>query len=93
MTPVIFRKFENEITACFPTIPGSPGCATCYAHIGQHGSYSRAWYSTTKGAKPSEYAALLEELKSIGYDDLKIFKREQPWMRVTLELTQNVEQD
>lgn len=81
MTPVIFRKSGGEITACLPTIPASPGYATCYAHIGQHGSYSYAWYVTTKAAKPAEYEDLLSELRCIGYDDLQIYARHQSWMR------------
>jgi hypothetical protein len=86
MTPVIFRTersgyFKGDVTACFPTIPGNPGMATCYAHVGQHGSYSWGWYRTTRLATPDEYADLLAELVSLGYDDLKIYKREISWMR------------
>jgi hypothetical protein len=86
MTPVVFRAersgdFKGDVTACFPSIPGSPGLATCYAHVGQHGSYSREWYYKTRAATSEEYADLLAELVSIGYDDLKVYKRESRWMR------------
>ena len=77
MTPVIFRKFKTgEVLALFPTLPGTNDPHTCqsYQHIGQHGAAS-ADCSYTKPATPAEYADLLRELVSIGYDDLKIVKR------------------
>lgn len=76
-TPVLFRKFEGEVTAVFPTIPGDndPLTMTCYAHIGQHGSAHEAWVRQAKPAVPTEYADLLEELQSIGYSNLVIRKR------------------
>lgn len=76
-TPVIFKKFEGEVTALFPTIPGnnSPATMTCYAHIGQHGIADQMWAALAKPARPDEYADLLEELQSIGYDDLVIRRR------------------
>lgn len=39
----------------------------CYAHIGQHGSCHHS-YSQRKRATPEQYAPLLKELQSIGYD-------------------------
>ena len=81
MTPVLFRKersgqFKDSITAVFPTLPGSPGCMACYAHIGQHSSCSFEWYASTVPASPFDYEDLLEELKhNVGYDDLKVVKR------------------
>ena len=70
--PVIFRAeraghFKGHVTAVFPTLPGTydPYTATCYAHIGQHGSCSWLWYATTRAAKPEEYADLLAELRRI----------------------------
>lgn len=76
-TPVIFKLCEGEVTACFPTIPGTndPGTMTCYAHIGQHGSASLGFVQTAKPARPEQYANLLNELRSIGYDDLVIIRR------------------
>jgi len=83
-TPVIFRKWPEreggEVIALFPTLVGTMNPYTCmsYLHIGQHGSTDLqevVW--VTKPAKPAEYADLLEELKSIGYDDLVIYQKLQ----------------
>jgi hypothetical protein len=87
MTPVLFRKDsdgdgdgDGDVTAVFPTIASDIAghFATCYAHTGQHGGCSREWYYTTRRADPAEYADLLAELRSIGYDDLRVMKR---WTR------------
>lgn len=76
MQRVIFRKWrtDGEITAYFPDQREPNGLVTCYAHIGQHGmgSYPN---ENTKPASEVEYAPLLAELRSIGYDDLRIVKR------------------
>ena len=70
LTKVLFRKSEGEVTACFPND------MSCYAHIGQHSEYSRAWYNTTKPARPEEYAALKRELESAPYEyQLQIIHR------------------
>ena len=81
-TTVIFRKDKNEIVAVFPAYPGTYDLATmtCYAHVGQHSSCHAEWYRITQPATPEEYKDLLEELISIGYDDLKIVKRITPDM-------------
>jgi len=69
--PVLFRAdrsgdFKGDVTAVFPTLPGTAAHdATCYAHIGQHGTCSRGWYLDTRAAKPGEYADLLQELRRI----------------------------
>lgn len=82
-TPVLFRAersgdFKGDVTAVFPTLPGTNEfwTASCYAHIGQHGSCSKDWYWTTRPATPEEYASLKRELESapFGYR-LKIVKR------------------
>ena len=75
--PVLFRIDKSgEVTAVLPTIPGSHGMMTCYAHVGQHSSCSREWYNTTTPATPFDYSDLFDELRySVGYDDLKIVKR------------------
>lgn len=85
MTPVLFRidkhgAFKGELTAVFPTLPGSPGLMSCYAHLGQHSSCGRGWLASTRPAKPAEYADLQRELVRAGYDDLKVYARIQPWM-------------
>ena len=76
MTPVLFRKSHGEVIAVFPTIAASPSDhGTCYAHVGQHSGFCWEWYRETAPAKPSEYQDLLAELRGIGYDDLKIYRR------------------
>lgn len=82
-TPVVFRNLgDDEVIALFPTLPGG-GYGECldYLHIGQHGSadYSHV-VRTSKAATPEQYADLQAELVTVGYDDLKVYKREQPWM-------------
>lgn len=81
-TPVIFRKDEQEVIAVFPAEPGTLELSTlwCYTHVGQHSACTSGWYRTTQPATPDEYKDLLEELISIGYDDLKIVKRITPDM-------------
>ena len=83
-TPVIFRKWPKreggDVIALFPTLVGDMSPYTCnsYEHVGQHGSADPqevVW--ATKPAKPAEYADLLEELKSIGYDDLVVYQKLQ----------------
>lgn len=70
--PVIFRaeragEFAGEVTAVFPTLPGTNDSATftVYAHVGQHSSASLDWYAQTRPATESEAAPLLAELRSI----------------------------
>jgi hypothetical protein len=82
-TPVIFRKFkEGDIIAMFPTFPGDMNPNTCssYQHLGQHGAATIDLIYGTKPATEQEYKDLLEELVSIGYDDLKIYQKNQYWM-------------
>ena len=86
MTPVIFRKFKDHekfnsgcaITAIFPHELGTNDAWTCqdYMRVGQHGSICTKFLTDiTIPDKESEYKDLLSELKSIGYDDLKIMQR------------------
>lgn len=81
MLPVIFRKFpEGDVIALFPTLPGNNDyMVTCesYMHIGQHSSARVALIDSTAPANEEEYAGLLRELESIGYEDLKVYKRYQ----------------
>ena len=76
MTRVVFRKEKNgDILAVFDEIFDINYNLASYAHIGQHGGCSLEYYRSTKPATAGEYAELLNELKYIGYDDLKICKR------------------
>ena len=71
-TKVIFRKFsDGDIIALMPELPGNYNpYMTCesYMHIGQHGGASVDLTNVTIPAKPEEYASLLSELESIGYN-------------------------
>lgn len=83
--PVVFRKFNNggDIIALFPTVAWDEqyNCAS-YQHIGQHGAAAYDLVvSHSKLAADSEYKPLLKELKSIGYDNLKVVKKQTPQMR------------
>ena len=77
MTPIIFRKFNEggDVLALFPTLDAGNGHCTSYQHIGQHsGADYDGCLEITEQATVIEYASLLQELKFIGYDDLRIFE-------------------
>ena len=82
-TPVIFRRYpDGEVIALFPTLLGGRyGECVDYLHFGQHGSadYNRV-IQLTRPAEPEEYANLRAELVAVGYADLRVYQREQPWM-------------
>lgn len=65
---------SKEITALFPDeVADVYGrYKTCYAHMGQHSSYSDDWAATQSNARPDEYAKLLRELEYVGYDNLVV---------------------
>lgn len=68
--PVIFRVWEKELCAYFPTLTwAGPHTITCYAHIGQHGGADRACLQKGRLATPEEYADLLRELRGIYEND------------------------
>ena len=76
--PVTFRKFpEGDIIAIMPSIPARFGRFMSYQHYGQHGECDSELISQpdTFLATPEEYQNLLDELISIGYDNLKIYKK------------------
>jgi len=81
-TPVIFRKWPKkeggDVIALFPTLVGNMDPYTCmsYMQLGQHSSADpQEVVQATEPAKPAEYADLLAELKSVGYDDLVVYKK------------------
>ena len=85
MTAVVFRKWKSgQIIALFPYEPWSNYgyMTTSYMHIGQHGAadYSGVIAITTQPHE-HEYQELLDELRSIGYNDLRILKRAKPKFR------------
>ena len=79
MERVVFRKFkEGDVIALFPdqvNIYYGLGTIGCYQHIGQHGKCSLDITSITKLATIEEYEPLLKELKSIGYENLRVMKK------------------
>ena len=80
-TKVIFRKWEKgEIIALFPDLPWSKngGMVTSYMHMGQHGPADYAGViAATTPAEQTEFGELLEELESLGYNDLQVIQRKQ----------------
>ena len=78
MTRAVFRKYpDGQIIALFPDIPWSEdGSVTSYMHVGQHGAaYYKQVIDSTTPASEEDYSALLAELETIGYDNLRIVKR------------------
>lgn len=75
------RRTDAEVTAVFDDREEFPSL-TCYAHMGQHGTCSRDWAfgSTQRAATPAEYAPLLAELTTRGYD-VTVGKRLSQWLR------------
>ncbi len=73
---VVFRKWKGsgDVIAFFLDCPETPGHCMSYEHVGQHGAAAYP-HPQTEAATPEEYTPLLRELRSIGYDDLKIVKR------------------
>ena len=72
-TQVVFRKFRDggDVIALFPCIHEGPGLISSYMHIGQHGPASwRGCLADSRNASPAEYAPLLSELASIGYEPI-----------------------
>ncbi|KKL11927.1 hypothetical protein LCGC14_2540880 [marine sediment metagenome] len=82
MTLVVFRKDKEkggDVFALFPTIASDVDGFYCmsYQHVGQHsGASYPLCIKNSRPATPAEYADLQAELVSIGYDDLKVCKRE-----------------
>ena len=64
----------GDTMAYFPPEQWGPnnGTFTCYAHIGQHSACHPDYIKGCRKANKDEYADLLAELVSIGYDNLKI---------------------
>lgn len=80
MTRVIFRKWKDSgnIIAFFPDTVNDCNYSfiMSYEHLGQHGEADyNGLLPLTKRATRVEYYPLLQELQSIGYDDLKIYYR------------------
>ena len=95
-TKVIFRKFsDGDIIALFPELPGNNNpYETCesYMHVGQHGAASVDLTDVTTLAKPEEYASLLSELESIGYNVQVAYKFTQKDLQKRIKATKNTQQ-
>lgn len=77
-TYVVFRIKDSEVFALFPYLTENRAnfLIQSYAHIGQHSGANYDYcIQTSKPAKPSDYNSLLEELKSIGYENIKVINR------------------
>ena len=79
ITEVIFRKYRkapHSVVAIFPyEIWDMQGNSACYEHVGQHGACDYSVMTTiATPATKEEYAPLLKELESMGYN-LKVLKR------------------
>jgi hypothetical protein len=68
---VTFRKIKNEVIAIFPTEKWTYNTLASYMHVGQHGGCT-LFFKDFKKCKEKDYLPLLQELKSIGYNDLII---------------------
>lgn len=84
MTEVVFRTYrDGQVIALFPKEiwDQEKNCAS-YMRLGQHGgaNYNHVVASTRPSSR-NEIAVLEAELKSIGYSDLKIYRRKPPERR------------
>lgn len=72
--PVMFRFWEGEVTAVFPTMPYDnrrPPLISdimSYAHTGQHGCAAWSWVALSRPATEIESAPLLHELQRIYHE-------------------------
>jgi hypothetical protein len=74
MTKVQFlREANGQILAVFPaTAWDGFSNIDCYSRVGQHSSCAVNYWKNLKPATRLEFEPLLEELESLGYDDLKV---------------------
>lgn len=64
--PVVFRIFEGECLALFPTLEWGGGLCASYAHVGQHAGADYAHViRVSRPATPCERAQLLDEIRQI----------------------------
>ncbi|GHV00891.1 hypothetical protein FACS1894159_07700 [Bacteroidia bacterium] len=85
MTKVVFRKWRDggQVVALFPeeVWSRSDHIASCM-HVGQHGGADCDHVvARALPAREPEYAAMLCDLISIGYDDLRVMKRCGPKLK------------
>ena len=75
MIEVQFRVFKGEVIAVFPYVIEGSDYVASYMHVGQHSGCAWNINYNSKAATPKQYESLLNELISIGYDNLKVIKR------------------
>ena len=75
MIEVQFRVYKGEVIAVFPYVIESREDVMSYMHVGQHSACGWNINEFSKPATPKQYESLLNELISIGYDNLKVIKR------------------
>lgn len=78
MTKTVYRTFKNgEVIALFPEIPADYMGHFClsYQSVGQHGAASTMIVRDTRPATTEEAELLKRELRALGYDDMKDYKR------------------
>lgn len=83
MITVLFRvERDGGTLAVFPYIPQSLACL-CYSHAGQHVTADWLYLrDNTRPATPSEAGALLDELKAVGYRDLRMIRKLPGWRAI-----------
>lgn len=70
--------FEPSVFAFFPDDKYSHtdnGLFNSYAHLGQHSACHIDYANECTESKKEEYAALLNELIQVGYDDLNVLNK------------------
>lgn len=84
---VSFKKGDGEIVAVFrkewdgekgkwvEPSNGNVSFVPAYVHFGQHVQIYRSWERGLRTAKTEEYAGLLSELQSIGYEVVDVTHR------------------
>lgn len=72
-TPVIFRILKGEVIAFFPTIENGSYIMS-YMHVGQHSDADPTLINELKPATKKQYKELYDELVSIGYTDMVVYK-------------------
>lgn len=68
MTPIDSNYLEAECIAFLLDVIATPYYIMSYMHIGQHGEASIDFFRECKPATPEQYADLMWELDSIGYN-------------------------
>ncbi len=78
MTKVLFLKEKDGdgVFAYFPELVHNNDLKTCYAHIGQHSACHPDYAKECTEAPINQFLDLLQELISIGYNDLLVMNEQ-----------------